>query len=55
MNNRAEEVEIYTLWRIKMKRRNEEAQWTRARESEREGICQSANTVILHLNTHCVT
>lgn len=58
MNNRAEEVEIYTWWRIKTKRCNEEAGWTwgdTQSERERGHLPASANTVILHLNTHCVT
>jgi len=49
MNNRVEEVEIYTRWRIKTKRCNEEAECTRRdteRESasEREDICQLQQT-----------
>lgn len=38
MNNWVDELEIYTRWRIKIKRCNEEAVW-RAHE-EKEGHCQ---------------
>ena len=52
MNNRVEEVEIYTLWRIKMKRRNEEAGWTRARERASASRPTQSSCTSTHTASH---
>ena len=58
MSNRAEEVEIYTWWRIKMKRCNEEAEWTRGdreRDRERENYLLLVVVLLVFLKSMCRT